>query len=63
MSVETRRRYKVIRLDNFEQIPGEIISANEETGELSMSVKKVGEDAYDTVTHSLGAGGFRIIRR
>ncbi len=49
--------YKVVRRDDYRDLDGVIVYADEETGEACMFVN----DAEKT--HSLGAGGLKIIRR
>ena len=46
-----------MRTDNYTDVPGEIIAADETTGECSMLV------GGETKTLSFGPGGIRIIGR
>ena len=52
---DEKRRYKIIRTDTYEDVPGEIITADEATGECCIQV------AGETKTMSFGPGGIRII--
>lgn len=52
-----KSRYKVVRLDTFEVVPGEIVSADEETGTATIT------HHGDTKTHEFGFGGIRVLRR
>lgn len=64
--VETKRRWKVVRLDLIEDVPGEIISANDETGDCAMQVPVHAADGSmttQTVTHAFGPCGMRIVWR
>ncbi len=56
-SVENKRRWKLVRRDDFTDLEGQIISADEATGECCL---QVGEE---TRTMSLGEKGFRIVTR
>jgi hypothetical protein len=56
-SSEDKRRYKLIRTDTYADVPGEIITANETTGEASLQV------GGETKTLSFGPGGIRIVGR
>jgi len=54
---EDKRRYKVVRTDNYTDVEGEIVTADEATGECSMHV------GGETKTLSFGPGGIRIVAR
>jgi hypothetical protein len=54
---EDKAKWKIVRTDNFKDVEGEIVSADEATGECSVNVRG------ETKTLSLGAGGFRIVGR
>lgn len=56
-SSEDKKRWKIVRTDNFKDVEGDIISADEATGECSMYV------GGETKTLSLGPGGIRIVGR
>jgi hypothetical protein len=56
-SIEAKRRFKLVRRDDFTDVEGQIISADEATGECCL---QVGEE---TKTLSLGEKGFRIVSR
>lgn len=56
-SIETKRRWKLVRRDDFTDVEGQIISADEATGDCCL---QVGEE---TKTLSFGEKGFRIVSR
>ncbi len=56
-SVETKRRWKIVRTDDYTDVDGEIIAADEMSGECCL---QVGEEAK---TMSFGPRGFRIVGR
>ena len=59
MPEEQRARYRVVRLDSGNTVPGLILSANANTGECTMKVT-VG-DNFEKVAHMLGANGLAIL--
>ena len=56
-SSEDKRKWKLVRTDNFKDVEGEIVTADEDTGECSVN------NNGETKTHSFGAGGIRIVGR
>lgn len=56
-SSEEKRRWKIVRTDTYADVPGEIVTADETTGECSLAVGR------ETKTMSFGPGGIRIIGR
>jgi hypothetical protein len=52
-----KRRWKIVRTDNYTEVPGEIVVADEATGECSVIV------AGETKTLSFGPRGIRIVER
>jgi hypothetical protein len=66
-----RRRWRIIRLDTHAEMPGEIVSADVDSGVCVMRERGPDEvDAeggrkptYKTSNYSLGPGGFAIIGR
>lgn len=56
-STEDKRRWKIVRTDNYTDVAGEIITADEETGEACLHV------AGENKTLSFGPRGIRIIGR
>lgn len=56
-SSEDKHRWKIVRTDKYEDVPGEIVTADEVTGECSVHV------GGETKTLSFGPGGIRIISR
>ena len=54
---EDKRRWKIVRTDNYADVPGEIVSADEATGECSVLI------GGETKTLSFGAGGIRVTGR
>jgi hypothetical protein len=58
-----KNRYKIVRLDDFTDLPGDIIAANDETGECAMAVKTPGNDTPETKSYSFGPKAISIQRR
>ncbi len=58
-SSEDKRLWKIVRTDyvNGGEVPGEIVTADETTGECSVRVNG------ETKTYAFGRGGIRIIER
>ena len=56
-SAEEKRRWKIVRTDNYMDLDGEIITADEVTGECCVQV------SGETKTLSFGPCGIRIIAR
>jgi hypothetical protein len=61
-STEDKARWKLVRTDNFVDIPGAIVTADETTGECSVSVPNADRSGMETKTLSFGPGGVRIVR-
>ncbi len=65
---EEKARFKIVRTDNYTDVAGEIVTADESTGECSVLVPKLddrGVPAADCETKTLcfGPGGIRIVPR
>lgn len=60
-SVEKKHGWKLVRTDNYADVPGEIVSADEDTGECCVTVQ-VG-DTTETKALHFGPYGFRIVGR
>ena len=60
---EERRRLKITRRDDYTDLAGWIKSADQDTGVVEMMVPKIGDDGFDTVSYSLGSGGFAELAR
>lgn len=56
-SPSEKARWKIVRTDDFTDVKGDIINADEATGECIMQV------AGETKTLSFGPGGIRICGR
>lgn len=56
-SAEEKRRWRLVRTDNYDDVPGEIITADEATGECCVHV------GGETKTLSFGPRGCRIVGR
>lgn len=54
---QEKARWKLVRTDNYVDVPGEIITADEASGECCVHV------GGETKTLSLGPRGFRIVGR
>jgi len=57
-SAKDKRRWKIVRTDDYTDVLGEIISADEDTGECCVHV-----GSLETKTLSFGPHGIRIIGR
>ncbi len=60
-SLAHKARYKLVRRDDFTDVPGTIITANEDTGECMVSIATPG--GIETKTLSFGPRGIRIVGR
>jgi len=56
-SAEHKRCWKIVRTDTYTDVAGEIITADEDTGEVCIQV------AGETKTLSFGPRGIRIVGR
>jgi hypothetical protein len=56
-SSEDKRRWKIVRTDNYSDVPGDIVDADEKTGECKLHV------GGEIKTLSFGPGGIRIVGR
>jgi hypothetical protein len=61
-SLAEKARWKLVRLDDHTDVAGAIITANEESGECSVSVTKGGGE-IETKMLSFGPRGVRIVSR
>jgi len=61
-SADDKRRWKIVRTDSYTDVPGEIISADEQTGEACLSVPN-GNGGTETKNYSFGPNGMRIVGR
>jgi hypothetical protein len=57
-SAEEKKKWKIVRRDYCTDVPGEIITADEATGECC--IQRAGEEPQ---TLSFGPGGIRIVGR
>jgi hypothetical protein len=66
-----RRRWRIVRLDSYETLPGLVLSADCDTGVCTMRIQ-LGVDTaddgtktikFDTRAHNFGPGGIAIIGR
>lgn len=67
---EFRSRWRIVRLDTHEDLPGDILEADVDMGITKMRIRgpdKVENDVivptFETVTHVIGAGGIAIVGR
>lgn len=56
-SVEYKRLFKIVRTDDFTDVPGDIIAADEISGECKVNYKD------QTTDLKFGANGIRIVKR
>ena len=54
---DVKAKWKIVRTDTYTDVTGEILSADEATGECCLRVNA------ETKTLSFGPGGIKIIRR
>jgi hypothetical protein len=54
---DQKRLWKIVRTDDYTDVEGEIVTADEDTGECSVQI------GGETKTFSFLPGGIRIIRR
>jgi hypothetical protein len=59
--VAEKRRWKIVRTDTYQDVPGEIVSADEMTGECCVEITAAGKS--ETKTLSFGPRGIRLARR
>jgi hypothetical protein len=59
--VEEKRKWKLVRRDSCTDVPGSIVSANEETGECCLEVATPG--GTEAKTFSFGPDGIRLVGR
>ena len=57
-----RRRYKIVRLDTHETLPGLIMSASVDTGICVMQITRAGH-ATEKKEYNFGGRGLRIVCR
>lgn len=62
-STEDKARFKVVRTDTYTDVPGDIVTADEATGECAMLVQKADHSGTEAKTSSFGPGGIRIVGR
>lgn len=62
VSAEEKHRWKLVRTDSFLDVPGEIVSADEETGEACIRTTSA-DGATNDQKMTFGPGGFRIVGR
>jgi hypothetical protein len=56
-STEDKKKWKIVRTDNYTDVAGEIVTADEVTGECTMMV------GGETKTLPFGPGGIKIVVR
>jgi hypothetical protein len=58
---EEKKQWKIVRTDSYRDVPGEIIIADESTGECD--VQRVIDGEATTAHLNFGAGGIKLVRR
>lgn len=58
MPEDERKRWHAVRLDSLSDLPGLLVSADEQTGDATMKDK-----AGEQKTYNLGAHSLRLVRR
>ncbi len=61
-SSEDKKRWKIVRLDSYADVPGEISTADELTGECAVLLPD-GNGGTVTKTLSFGPGGIKLVGR
>jgi hypothetical protein len=56
-SAEEKKLWKVVRVDSYTDVPGDIVSADEQSGNCTMMI------AGESKNFSFGEHGIRIVRR
>jgi hypothetical protein len=60
-SVEDKRKWKIVRTDSYIDVPGDINSADEATGECNVTVQT--HEGPKTQALNFGPNGFRLVGR
>ncbi len=60
-STESKHQWKIVRTDSYEDVDGEIVSADEDTGDCCVEVGS--GEAKQTKTLNLGPLGIRVVAR
>ncbi len=55
---DERKRWRVVRLDSCADLPGEVLAADDQTGEVTMR-----DHGGEETSYSLGRHAIRLIRR
>jgi hypothetical protein len=61
-TAEEKRLYKLVRTDDYSDVPGEIVTADEDSGEACVQINKV-DGASETRALNFGPNGLRIVAR
>ncbi len=61
-STEDKKHWKLVRTDSYEDVEGEIVTADEDTGECAISVPD-GNGGTQTKTLSFGPLGIKLVGR
>ena len=56
-SIQDKSRWKIVRTDSYMDVPGQIVTADEDSGECTI------QNGGETKTLQFGPGGIRIIGR
>jgi len=59
---EDKRQWKIVRLDDYTDVEGEIVAADDETGDCCMQ-RPDGNGGSKTETLPFGPGGIKIVGR
>ncbi len=57
LTADQKRLWRIVRTDTYEDVPGEIVAADEATGECSVKVRD------ETKSLNFGPGGIRLVGR
>ena len=56
-SAEAKHEHRIVRCDDYSDVEGEIVHADEDTGEFTLTVNQ------ENKSFNLGPGGIRILPR
>lgn len=62
-STEAKSKWLLVSSENYRAVPGQIIAANCDTGECTVSIRPPGAEADETKTLAFGFSGVRIVKR
>ncbi len=61
-SPEDKGRFKIVRTDDYSDVPGQIVTANEASGDCCITTSD-GRGGVETKSLHFGPGGCRVVSR